>query len=195
MPLAGGISCILPSSGPVYVTRPVRWDCKGYRCGHWLAVKSGIQFAAVKATEGAYYQNPFALTDLAKARAAGLSVVAYTFALPNGNGGSSSPVAQADYLIRQYSSADTVRGIDAPGSTDLDQLNPNVIPLLNPGAQAGWPTTPGTYHPTVSATGSHGRSGSVAFTWRPGLHRRGRPTRMVHRPVHDRRCGISWLAS
>lgn len=61
---------------------------------------SGIGFAAVKATEGAYYRNPYALADLAQARAAGLSVVAYAFAIPNGNGASGSPVTQADYLLR-----------------------------------------------------------------------------------------------
>jgi lysozyme len=61
---------------------------------------SGIGFAAVKATEGAYYRNPHALTDLAQARAAGLSVVAYAFAIPNGNGARRSPAAQADYLLR-----------------------------------------------------------------------------------------------
>lgn len=61
---------------------------------------SGIGFAAVKATEGAYYRNPHALTDLAQARAAGLSVVAYAFAIPNGNGASRGPAAQADYLLR-----------------------------------------------------------------------------------------------
>jgi lysozyme len=61
---------------------------------------SGIGFAAVKATEGAYYRNRYALADLAQARAAGLSVVAYAFAIPNGNGASRSPVAQADYLLR-----------------------------------------------------------------------------------------------
>jgi len=37
---------------------------------------AGIQFAAVKATEGAYYKNPFALTDLAHAKAAGLALLA-----------------------------------------------------------------------------------------------------------------------
>jgi GH25 family lysozyme M1 (1,4-beta-N-acetylmuramidase) len=61
-----------------------------------------IQFAAVKATEGAYYQNPFALTDLADAKAAGLSTMAYAFAIPNGNSAianSASPVVQADYLL------------------------------------------------------------------------------------------------
>ena len=47
---------------------------------------SGVGFAGVKATEGNYYQNPYALTDLAAAQAAGLSVVAYAFAIPNGDG-------------------------------------------------------------------------------------------------------------
>jgi GH25 family lysozyme M1 (1,4-beta-N-acetylmuramidase) len=202
---------------------------------NWVRVaRAGIQFAAVKATEGTYYQNPFALADLAQARAAGLSVMAYVFAIPNGNGGSSGAAAQADYLLKyvtsgggpvppimldieynpygaecyglsqpamvswitqfsrevlektghdpiiygpapwwqdctggtarfgqfplwvpdytsaprpvitsgwsnyafwQYSSAGTVRGINAPGNTDLDQLNPAVIPLLDPGPQ------------------------------------------------------------
>jgi GH25 family lysozyme M1 (1,4-beta-N-acetylmuramidase) len=198
------------------------------------AARSGIQFAAVKATEGTYYRNPFALTDLTEAKAAGLSVIAYVFAVPNGNGGSTSPQAQADYLIQyldsaggplppimldieynpygaecyglsqpamrswiahfsdevlaktgedpiiygpapwwqdctggtarfsqfplwvpdyttaprpiltqgwstygfwQYSSVGVVKGIPAPGDTDLDQLNPADIPLLDPGSQ------------------------------------------------------------
>ena len=60
---------------------------------------SGIGFAAVKVTEGDYYRNPYALTDLAQAQAAGLSVAAYAFAIPNGNGSSSNPVTQADYLL------------------------------------------------------------------------------------------------
>ncbi len=199
------------------------------------AAKAGVQFVAVKTTEGTYYRNPFALTDLAQAKAAGLSVMAYVFAIPNGNGGSGSATAQADYLIKdlaraggrmppimldieynpygaecyglsqssmrswiaqfsgevraktgqepiiygpgpwwqdctggtsrfaqlplwvpdyttasrpvlpkgwsnyafwQYSSAGTVRGIDAAGNTDLDRLNPAVVPLLDPGPQA-----------------------------------------------------------
>jgi GH25 family lysozyme M1 (1,4-beta-N-acetylmuramidase) len=201
----------------------------------WRSVaRAGVQFAAIKATEGTYYKNPFALTDLAQARAAGLSVMAYAFAIPNGNGGASSPVAQANYLISylasahgpippimldieynpygatcyglsraamvswiarfsaeiqaetgadpivygpvpwwqectggtpqfgqsplwvpdytvarspelthgwanwafwQYSSAGAVNGIDTRGHTDLDVLNPRVIPLLDSGAQ------------------------------------------------------------
>ena len=68
---------------------------------NWSQVAaSGIGFAAVKATEGAYYRNPYALTDLAGAEAAGLSVVAYAFAIPNGNGSSNSPVTQANYLLK-----------------------------------------------------------------------------------------------
>jgi GH25 family lysozyme M1 (1,4-beta-N-acetylmuramidase) len=66
----------------------------------WNAVsQAGKQFAAVKATEGAYYQNHYALDDLAQAKAQGLSVMGYAFAIPNGNGSSASPVDQADYLI------------------------------------------------------------------------------------------------
>jgi GH25 family lysozyme M1 (1,4-beta-N-acetylmuramidase) len=198
------------------------------------AAKAGIQFASIKATEGTYYKNPYALADLAQARAAGISVMAYVFAIPNGNGGSSSAAAQADYLVKylnsgggelppimldieynpygaecyglsqsamvswiaqfsreiqaktgenpviygpgpwwqdctggtsrfgqfplwvpdytaapqplitagwshysfwQYSSVGDVPGINAPGDTDLDQLNPAMIPLLDPGPQ------------------------------------------------------------
>ena len=213
-----------------------RWQHPNGESINWTRVaKSGVQFAAIKATEGTYYRNPFALTDLAQAKAAGLSVVAYVFAIPNGNGGSASATAQADYLIKdlarldgrmppimldieynpygsqcyglsqssmrswidqfssevqaktgqepiiygpgpwwqdctggtarfgqfplwvpdwttasrprlpngwsnyafwQYASDGTVRGIDAAGNTDLDQINPAVIPLLDPGPQA-----------------------------------------------------------
>jgi len=70
------------------------------------AAAAGIRFAAVKVTEGTYYKNPYALTDLAEAKAAGLAVGAYAFAIPNGNGGRSSPVAQADYLL-SYLGADS----------------------------------------------------------------------------------------
>src|SRR5215510_5891940 len=77
----------------------------GERINWTRAAKAGIQFAAVKATEGTYYKNPFTLKDLAQAKAAGLSVIAYVFAIPNGNGGSGSPTAQADYLITYLAKA------------------------------------------------------------------------------------------
>ena len=202
------------------------------------AAADGIGFAAVKGTEGTYYRNPYALTDLAQARAAGLAVGAYAFAIPDGNGGSKRATAQADYLLSylgaasgkvpvmldieydpyvssdgtnqcyglsraamvswvasfdaeiqrktgrlpiiytppswwntcaggsarfrhiplwvpayttaaspglpdgwgnwaiwQYTSSGTVTGIDTAGHTDLDQLNPGLLALLNPGQQ------------------------------------------------------------
>ncbi|MGP7999297.1 MAG: GH25 family lysozyme, partial [Streptosporangiaceae bacterium] len=67
---------------------------------NWPEVaRSGISFAAVKTTEGTYYQNPYALSDIEAAQAAGLSVGAYAFAIPDGNGGRRGAVAQADYLV------------------------------------------------------------------------------------------------
>ncbi|MGO9082047.1 MAG: GH25 family lysozyme [Streptosporangiaceae bacterium] len=73
---------------------------------HWARVAgAGIQFAAVKVTEGTYYHNPYALSDLAGARAAGMSAVAYAFAIPNGNGGKASAAAQAGYLLKALGSS------------------------------------------------------------------------------------------
>jgi len=71
---------------------------------NWSQVAaSGVGFASVKVTEGNYYWNPFALTDLAGAERAGLAVAAYAFAVPDGDGrpGSASPVSQAGYLLSQ----------------------------------------------------------------------------------------------
>ncbi|MGN6795589.1 MAG: ricin-type beta-trefoil lectin domain protein [Streptosporangiaceae bacterium] len=67
---------------------------------NWSQVTgAGIKFAAIKATEGDYYTNKYALTDLVNAKAAGLAVLAYAFAIPDGDGASSDPVVQADDLI------------------------------------------------------------------------------------------------
>jgi GH25 family lysozyme M1 (1,4-beta-N-acetylmuramidase) len=67
---------------------------------NWSKVgAAGIQFAAIKVTEGDYYQNKYALTDLAAAKSAGLSVLAYAFAIPDGAGASRNPVTQADYMV------------------------------------------------------------------------------------------------
>jgi lysozyme len=52
-------------------------------------------FAAVKATEGDYYTNPWYAGDAAGAAAAGLNVTGYHFAIPN----VSSGAAQADYAV------------------------------------------------------------------------------------------------
>jgi GH25 family lysozyme M1 (1,4-beta-N-acetylmuramidase) len=75
---------------------------------NWRKVaRSGISFAAIKATEGTYYRNPYALGDIKAARAAGLSVGAYVFAIPNGNGGRRGAVAQADYIVSYLGSLAT----------------------------------------------------------------------------------------
>ena len=74
---------------------------------NWTQVAAaGESFAAIKATEGDYYTNPYVFPtakdpvgDLAGARQAGLSVIAYAFGIPNGNGSSASPVVQADDVI------------------------------------------------------------------------------------------------
>ena len=50
----------------------------------------------------------------------------------------SSPILPAgwtNWAFWQYSSTGTVSGIQAAGNTDLDQLNPARIPLLDPGSQ------------------------------------------------------------
>jgi GH25 family lysozyme M1 (1,4-beta-N-acetylmuramidase) len=65
----------------------------------WPSVATaGYRFVAVKATEGDYYVNPWAVTDMNAAKAAGLSVAPYHFAIPNASGGS----AQAQYTL-EYS--------------------------------------------------------------------------------------------
>ena len=64
---------------------------------NWAAVAAaGYKFAAVKATEGTYYVNPWATADLAAAKKAGLYVTPYHFAIPNAGGGA----AQARYVIQ-----------------------------------------------------------------------------------------------
>jgi len=100
----------------------------------------GIQFAAVKATEGNYYQNPYALTDLAGAQAAGLSVIAYAFAIPNGNGGSKSPAVQADYLLSYLgaSSATVPVLLDIEYDPYVSTDHTNTCYGLSPSAMVKW---------------------------------------------------------
>jgi hypothetical protein len=45
------------------------------------------------------------------------------------------PAGWTNWGFWQYSSTGTVSGINTPRGTDLDQLNPQRIPLLDPGAQ------------------------------------------------------------
>jgi lysozyme len=62
---------------------------------------AGYSFAAVKATEGTYYANPWYGADTAGAAAAGLQVTGYHVAIPNVSGGA----AQADYAVRHLGQA------------------------------------------------------------------------------------------
>jgi GH25 family lysozyme M1 (1,4-beta-N-acetylmuramidase) len=96
---------------------------------NWAQVAAaGKSFAAIKATEGDYYRNPYVFPtskdpagDLAGARQAGLSVIAYAFGIPNGNGSSASPVVQADDVISYL----TGRGVSVLPPIMLDiEYNP-----------------------------------------------------------------------
>jgi GH25 family lysozyme M1 (1,4-beta-N-acetylmuramidase) len=78
---------------------PVSKQHPGGAAISWPAVaKAGYKFAAVKATEGDYYVNSWAAPDLAGAKAAGLTVTPYHFAVPNASGGA----AQAQFAV-EYS--------------------------------------------------------------------------------------------
>jgi GH25 family lysozyme M1 (1,4-beta-N-acetylmuramidase) len=78
-------------------------------------VADGIRFAAVKATEGNYYVNPFYAGDLAGASAAGLPVLGYAFANPKSGNGTAA--GQARYLVRH---AGTVGGRTPPLMLDIE---------------------------------------------------------------------------
>lgn len=62
---------------------------------------AGYTFAAVKATEGDYYANPWYAGDAAGAADAGLTVTGYHFAIPNVSGGA----AQADFAVSHLGNA------------------------------------------------------------------------------------------
>ena len=50
----------------------------------WASVaRAGYKFAAVKTSEGDYYVNPYAISDIVGAMRAGLFATAYHFAIPN----------------------------------------------------------------------------------------------------------------
>ena len=64
----------------------------------WPQVASaGYRFAAIKGTEGDYYVNPWATADLAEAKAAGLYVSPYTFAIPNVSSGQEQAKFAVEY--------------------------------------------------------------------------------------------------
>jgi GH25 family lysozyme M1 (1,4-beta-N-acetylmuramidase) len=82
---------------------------------NWADVAgAGYTFAAIKATEGNYYKNPYYPTDSAQATAAGLYVAAYAFAIPNVSDGTS----QADYAVNYTSYK--IGGLFLPVMVDLE---------------------------------------------------------------------------
>jgi GH25 family lysozyme M1 (1,4-beta-N-acetylmuramidase) len=95
-------------------------DVAGYQHPHGAAINwarvawAGYRFAFIKASEGTYYANPYYATDLAHAKAAGLYVTGYAFAVPNVSGGAS----QADYAVKHARYA--VDGRTMPLALDIE---------------------------------------------------------------------------
>jgi GH25 family lysozyme M1 (1,4-beta-N-acetylmuramidase) len=82
---------------------------------NWPQVaRAGYKFAFVKVSEGNYYVNPYYASDLAEAKAAGLYVTGYHFAVPNVSSGAS----QAAYAVRHsHHAAD---GRTMPPALDIE---------------------------------------------------------------------------
>ena len=95
-------------------------DVADYQHPHGAAINwprvaaAGYKFAFIKATEGDYYSNPYYAADLAQAKAAGLNVAGYHFAVPNVSGGAS----QAAYAVRD--SDYTSNGHTLPLALDIE---------------------------------------------------------------------------
>ncbi|HET6189761.1 MAG TPA: GH25 family lysozyme [Trebonia sp.] len=63
----------------------------------WATVgRAGYKFAAIKTTEGNYYVNPYAISDIVSAMSAGLYATVYHFAIPNITTGA----AQAKFALK-----------------------------------------------------------------------------------------------
>src|SRR5580693_3563081 len=63
----------------------------------WASVaRAGYKFAAIKTTEGDYYVNPYAISDIISAMSAGLYATVYHFAIPN----STTGAAQAQFALK-----------------------------------------------------------------------------------------------
>lgn len=90
----------------------------GGRAINWPKVHAArIQFAAIKATEGNYYVNPYYARDLARASAAGLTALGYAFANPRPHAGNGTAAGQARYLVRH---AGKVHGRTPPLMLDAE---------------------------------------------------------------------------
>jgi len=132
---------VRPSAGPRRAVQGVdvaAFQHPGGRAINWPRVaRARIQFAAIKATEGNYYVNPYYARDLARATASGLKVMAYGFANPRPHAGNGTAAGQARFLVRH---AGTVHGQRPPLMLDIE-YNPykgGICYRLRPAAMVGW---------------------------------------------------------
>jgi GH25 family lysozyme M1 (1,4-beta-N-acetylmuramidase) len=103
---------------------------------NWASVASaGYQFAAIKATEGNYYVNPYYTKDAADAATAGMYVAAYHFANPP----KSTGAVQADYAVQNAGNY-KVGGQYLPLELDLeyDPYSSNECYGLSASAMVTW---------------------------------------------------------
>jgi GH25 family lysozyme M1 (1,4-beta-N-acetylmuramidase) len=95
---AAAAASAVPSGAAVRGVDVASWEHpQGARINWTKVARAGYKFAFIKASEGNYYANPYYATDLSQAKAAGLYVTGYHFAVPN----VSSGAEQADYAVRQ----------------------------------------------------------------------------------------------
>ena len=117
---------------------------------NWTEVAAaGKSFAAIKATEGNYYTNPFYASDAKAATAAGIYVAPYAFANPYDPTANGTAVQQADYAASKAASAEnatnyTVGGKYLPLMLDIEydpyanQDNVNECYGLSASAMVTW---------------------------------------------------------
>jgi GH25 family lysozyme M1 (1,4-beta-N-acetylmuramidase) len=107
---------------------------------NWAKVAAaGYKFAFIKATEGSYYVNPFYASDAAAARAAGLVIAPYHFAVPN----DSSGTLQADLAMNmagdpQAGGATLPMTLDAEYDPYVKSDHTNTCYGLSPSAMVAW---------------------------------------------------------
>jgi GH25 family lysozyme M1 (1,4-beta-N-acetylmuramidase) len=105
---------------------------------NWASVAAaGYRFAAIKATEGNYYANPYYAKDAAAAVAAGMYVAAYHFANPDSSSG--TPTAQAAYAV-QHAGNYKVGGHHLPLELDIeyDPYSSNECYGRSPSQMVSW---------------------------------------------------------
>ena len=82
--------------------------------------EAGSTFAAIKASEGAYYVNPYYASDAVQAARAGLFVMPYALANPFRAKGNGSAQRQADLAARQLASANVPVSRMLPLALDIE---------------------------------------------------------------------------